>query len=88
MADDKNAAIADVIAERLGTRPDALPVRLVVGAWQLIGHMSMECQDSIFDEEKDTAAAAAAARNGFTTSFDEFMCVCTGQPAPEPAENR
>ncbi|WP_433757168.1 TetR family transcriptional regulator [Nocardia sp. CA-135398] len=87
LADDKNAAIADVIAERLGTQPDALPVRLVVGAWQLIGHLSMECQNSIFDEE-DTAAAAAEARNGFTTSFDEFMRVCTGRPATEPVETR
>ncbi|WP_433713624.1 TetR family transcriptional regulator [Nocardia sp. CA-084685] len=86
LADDKNAAIADVIAERLGTEPDALPVRLVVGAWQLIGHLSMECQNSIFDEE-DTAAAAAAARNGFTTSFDEFMRVCTGQTT-DAVENR
>ncbi|WP_062982940.1 TetR family transcriptional regulator [Nocardia anaemiae] len=87
LADDKNAAIAAVIAERLGTEPDALPVRLVIGAWQLIGHLSMECQNSIFDEE-DTAAAAAEARNGLTTSFDEFMRVCTGQPTTDPAETR
>lgn len=87
LADDKNAAIADVIAERLGTQPDALPVQLVVGAWQLIGHLSMECQHSIFDDA-DTAAAATAARNAFTTSYDEFMLVCTGRPTREPAENR
>jgi len=34
--DNKSIAIAAVVAERLGTQPDALPVRLIVGAWQLI----------------------------------------------------
>ncbi|MEV6140287.1 TetR family transcriptional regulator [Nocardia sp. NPDC051990] len=87
LADDKNAAIAHVIAERLGTQPDALPVQLVVGAWQLIGHLSMECQNSIFDAE-DTGAAAAQARNAFTTSYDEFMRVCAGRPTSEPAETQ
>ncbi|WP_433727499.1 TetR family transcriptional regulator [Nocardia sp. CA-129566] len=87
LADDKNVAIAEVIADRLGTQPDALPVRLVVGAWQLIGHLSMECSNSIFDEA-DTSAAAADARNAFTTSFDEFMRVCTGRTDAAAAENR
>lgn len=87
LADDKNVAIAEAIADRLGTQPDALPVRLVVGAWQLIGHLSMECSNSIFDEA-DTSAAAADARNAFTTSFDEFMRVCTGRTDAAAAENR
>ena len=84
LADDKNAAIADVLAERFGTQPDALPVRLVIGTWQLIGHLSMECSDPIFDDE-DTMAAAQSARDSFTTSFDEFMRVCAGRPAADPA---
>ncbi|WP_433680824.1 TetR family transcriptional regulator [Nocardia sp. CA-119907] len=87
LADDKNVAIAEAIADRLDTQPDALPVRLVVGAWQLIGHLSMECSNSIFDEA-DTSAAAADARNAFTTSFDEFMRVCTGRTDVAAAENR
>lgn len=84
VADDKNVAIAAAIAERLGTQPDALPVRLFVGAWQLIGHLSMECQNSISDDENTAAAARAA----FTTSYDQFMRMCTSWPTTEPAENR
>lgn len=59
-------------------------MRLVIGAWQLIGHLSMECSDPIFDDE-DTMAAAQSARDSFTTSFDEFMRVCAGRPAADPA---
>lgn len=74
-AETKNVAIAQVLAERLDTTPDALPVRLILGVWQLIGHLGMECQETAFDDD-DLEAAAAAGRTAFTTTFDEFMRAC------------
>ncbi|QBS43070.1 TetR family transcriptional regulator [Nocardia sp. CS682] len=76
-ADSKNVAIAAVVAERLDSTPDALPVRLILGAWQLIGHLAMECGESMFDYDNPQAAAAAG-RDSFTTAFDEFTRVCGG----------
>jgi AcrR family transcriptional regulator len=76
-ADNKSIAIAAVVAERLGTQPDALPVRLIVGAWQLIGHLGMECSDGMFDQDNPLAAAAAG-RNALTSTFDEFVRTCCG----------
>ncbi|WP_084654868.1 TetR family transcriptional regulator [Nocardia altamirensis] len=74
-AETKNAAIAGVLAERLGTKPDAMPVRIVLGVWQLIGHLGMECQQAAFDDD-DLEAAAQASRTAFTSTFDEFLRVC------------
>ncbi|WP_405167142.1 TetR/AcrR family transcriptional regulator [Nocardia sp. NBC_01499] len=76
-ADSKNRAIAAAVAERLDTTPCALPVRLILGTWQLIGHLAMECGESMFDYD-DLRAAAAAGRNSFTAAFDEFRRVCGG----------
>ncbi|GAA5081038.1 TetR family transcriptional regulator [Nocardia iowensis] len=73
-ADRQNTAIAEVLAERLGTEPDALPVRLILGVWQLVGHLGMERSDALFDD--DLTAAAAAGRQTFVSTFDEFMRVC------------
>ncbi|MBF6465078.1 TetR family transcriptional regulator [Nocardia beijingensis] len=78
-ADDKNTAIAAVVAERLGTTPDARPVRLIVGTWQLIGHIGMECSDDTFLDE-DLSAAARAGRAAFTETYDEFVRACCGAP--------
>lgn len=74
-ADNKNIAIAAVVAERLGTTPCALPVRLILGSWQLIGHVAMECGESMFDYD-DLHEAATAGRNSFRAAFDEFVRVC------------
>lgn len=76
-ADNKNIAIAAVVAERMGTTPCALPVRLVLGSWQLIAHLAMECGESMFDYE-DLHEAATAGRNSFCAAFDEFVRVCGG----------
>ncbi|PXX66462.1 TetR family transcriptional regulator [Nocardia tenerifensis] len=76
-ADSKNVAIAEAVAERLGTTPDALPVRLILGSWQLIGHLSMECGEDIFDYD-DMHTAATVGRNTFSATFDEFLRVCGG----------
>ncbi len=82
-ADDKNTAIAAVVAERLGTEPDARAVRLIVGTWQLIGHVGMECSDDLFLDE-DMATAARAGRAVFTETFDEFVRSCCVAPtAPD-----
>ncbi|WP_406236552.1 TetR/AcrR family transcriptional regulator [Nocardia sp. NBC_01009] len=74
-ADNKTAAIAEVLAERLQTQPDALEVRLIVGTWQLIGQLGMECSVDIFDDG-DPAAAALAGRTAFLSTFDEFVRIC------------
>ncbi|MGW4846462.1 TetR family transcriptional regulator [Nocardia brasiliensis] len=76
-AESKNVAIASALAERLDTTPDALPVRLILGAWQLIGHVGMECQEAVFDDD-DLEGAAQASRTAFTTTFDEFLRLCCG----------
>ncbi|MFI6171800.1 TetR/AcrR family transcriptional regulator [Nocardia sp. NPDC051052] len=76
-ADNKNIAIAEVVAERLDSTPCALPVRLILGTWQLIGHLAMECGESMFDYD-DLHEAAAAGRNSFTAAFKEFFRVCGG----------
>ncbi|WP_433661822.1 TetR/AcrR family transcriptional regulator [Nocardia sp. CA-128927] len=76
-ADSKNIAIAAVVAERLATTPCALPVRLILGTWQLIAHLAMECGESMFDYD-DLHDAATAGRNSFTAAFDEFVRVCGG----------
>ncbi len=78
-ADAKNTAIAAVVAERLGTTPDARPVRLIVGTWQLIGHIGMECSGEIFLDD-DLATAARAGRAAFTETYDEFVRACCGVP--------
>ncbi|MEU4342584.1 TetR family transcriptional regulator [Nocardia sp. NPDC023852] len=76
-ADDKTAAIAAVVAERLGTEPDSPAVRLIVGTWQLIGHVGMECSGEAFvQDDLATAAAAAAGRAAFIATFDEFVRTC------------
>lgn len=80
-ADDKRTAIAAVVAERLGAEPDARAVRLIVGTWQLIGHVGMECSDDLFLDE-DLATAAEAGRTAFTETFDEFVRVCRVAPQP------
>ncbi len=76
-ADEKNTAIAAVVAERLGTTPDARPVRLIVGTWQLIGHIGMECSGDAFLDE-DLSAAARSGRAAFTETYDEFVRACCG----------
>ncbi len=78
-ADDKNAAIAAVLAERLGTEPDARAVRLILGTWQLIGTVGMECTGELFDDE-DVATASRAGRDALTETFDEFVRVCCVAP--------
>ncbi len=78
-ADDKNTAIAAVLAERLGTEPDARAVRLILGVWQLIGTVGMECTGELVDDE-DMATAAQAGRAAFTETFDEFMRTCCVPP--------
>lgn len=78
-ADAKNTAIAAVVAERLGTTPDARPVRLIVGTWQLIGHVGMECSDDVFLDD-DLATAARSGRAAFTEAYDEFVRTCCGTP--------
>ncbi|WP_067803559.1 TetR family transcriptional regulator [Nocardia beijingensis] len=80
-ADNKNTAIAAVVAERLGTAPDARPVRLIVGAWQLIGHIGMECSDDVFLGD-DPVTAARAGRAAFTETYDEFLRTCCGATTP------
>ncbi|MGK8520472.1 TetR/AcrR family transcriptional regulator [Nocardia asteroides] len=83
-ADDKQTAIAAVVAERLGTEPDARAVRLIVGTWQLIGHVGMECSGDLFLDD-DLATAAKAGRAAFTEAFDEFARACrVGPPAQRP----
>lgn len=79
-ADDKNAAIAAVLAERLDTEPDARAVRLILGIWQLIGTLGMECSGELFDDE-DVATASRAGRAAFTETFDEFVRICCVPPA-------
>ncbi|MFD6159499.1 TetR/AcrR family transcriptional regulator [Nocardia sp. NPDC060256] len=76
-ADKKNIAIAAVVADRLATTPCALPVRLILGSWQLINHLAMECGESMFDYD-DLYEAATAGRNSFCAAFDEFLRVCGG----------
>ncbi|WP_174187710.1 TetR/AcrR family transcriptional regulator [Nocardia barduliensis] len=83
-ADDKNAAIAAAVAERLGTEPDARAVRLIVGTWQLIGHLGMECSDASFLDE-DMAVAARAGRAAFTETYDEFVRTCCVTPTSPDA---
>ncbi|MFE7745662.1 TetR family transcriptional regulator [Nocardia sp. NPDC057455] len=78
-ADDKETAIAAVVAERLGVEPDARAVRLIVGTWQLIGHVGMECSDDAFLDE-DLSTATRAGRAAFTEAFDEFVRTCCGAP--------
>ncbi|MEV6321477.1 TetR family transcriptional regulator [Nocardia sp. NPDC051787] len=78
-ADEKNTAIAAVLAERLGTEPDARAVRLILGAWQLIGTVGMECSGDMFDHE-DVAIASRAGRTAFTETFDEFVRTCCVPP--------
>lgn len=78
-ADSKNTAIAAVLAERLGTEPDARAVRLIVGAWQLIGTVGMECTGGSFDHE-DVATASRAGRTAFIETFDEFVRICCVPP--------
>ncbi|WP_084466895.1 TetR family transcriptional regulator [Nocardia arthritidis] len=77
LADDKNTAIAAVVAERLGTEPDARAVRLLVGTWQLIGHIGLECSDDAFLDE-DLATATRSGRTAFTEAYDEFVRICCG----------
>ncbi|MFD0365813.1 TetR family transcriptional regulator [Nocardia sp. GCM10030253] len=81
-ADHKTIAIAEVLAERLHTQPDALQVRLIVGTWQLIGQLGMECSVDILDED-DPAAAALAGRTAFLTTYDEFVRLCCIPQATE-----
>ncbi len=85
-ADDKNTAIAAVVAERLGTDPHARAVRLIVGTWQLIGHLGMECSDDMFLHD-DMAIAARAGRAAFTETYDEFVRTCCVAPtAPDAVD--
>ncbi|MFQ6393132.1 TetR family transcriptional regulator [Nocardia sp. KC 131] len=78
-ADHKSIAIAEVIAERLHTEPESVQVRLIVGAWQLIGQLGMECSVEMFDEG-DPTAAAMAGRAAFLSTYDEFVrIVCIPQ---------
>jgi hypothetical protein len=52
-------------------------VRLLVGTWQLIGHIGMECSDDAFLDE-DLATATRAGRTAFTEAYDEFVRTCCG----------
>lgn len=74
-----DAAIAQVVAARLGVAPDAPPVQTVVGAWQLIGYLGCQRFASTNAHlDADAASAAATVRRVFVASFDDLVRVCTG----------
>ncbi|MFI9506482.1 TetR/AcrR family transcriptional regulator [Nocardia sp. NPDC052566] len=75
--ESKNAALTDVLAERLGVARDAMSVRMVLSTWQLIGQLGMECSvDAVI--ATDLPNAAEAARSALTTAYDEFVRSCGG----------
>ncbi|QIS09134.1 hypothetical protein [Nocardia arthritidis] len=82
MSDTKNVMLATALAERLGTTPDSITVRLVLNTWQVIGQLSME-QSNEAVLNGDLQVAARAARDRLTETYNEFVRTCAGARSVE-----
>lgn len=81
--DSKNAAISRVLAERLGTEPDALAVRLIVGTWQMLGNAGMlASHETILRGDPETVARST--RASLTAACAEFRRTLCGTDRTEP----
>ncbi|MET7768572.1 TetR family transcriptional regulator [Nocardia sp. NPDC005366] len=72
----KTTAISRCLAERAGTAPDALPVRLVVATWQMLCHIAMADSEELV-VNGDPQTAARAARAAVLTAYDELRRICS-----------
>ncbi|RDI51644.1 TetR/AcrR family transcriptional regulator [Nocardia mexicana] len=69
--DNKLRATGPVLAERLGTTPDAMQVRMISGIFNAICRTGLECE--LDDVDKRTAELAVTA---VTTAYEEFVRTC------------
>ncbi len=74
LADTKTVTIHNTLAERLGTDPDSLTVRLIAGTWHAILRTGMECDNTLTEREPvESARASISAVRG---AFEEFVQRC------------
>ncbi|MFC9998564.1 TetR/AcrR family transcriptional regulator [Nocardia sp. NPDC127526] len=72
----EQAALAQVLAERLGAAPDALSVQLLLSIWQVICHAGKEDSLRQLLDGNDLEAIAAHCVNHVNTAYAEYIRVC------------
>lgn len=77
-AENKMRQMADVLAERMNSEPDALPVRLVLGTWHTIMRVGTECEGAALTE------SARGMAEGVVVAYDEFVRVCAAPSVSGP----
>lgn len=82
VAEHKMAQLADVLAERLDSNPDSLPVRLIVGTWNTIMRVGTECESAVAAECITESARGMA--DAVVTAYHEFVRVCAGPTVSGP----
>lgn len=85
-ADTKNQAVFDELAERMGTEPDCLTVRLVGGTWQVLCHLSLSSAEDVM-LTGEPAEAARVARESILLAYRELRRMC-GAPLPEDMDRK
>ncbi|NNH71996.1 TetR family transcriptional regulator [Nocardia uniformis] len=90
-AEHKMLQMADVLAERMGSEPDALPVRLILSTWNTIMRVGTECEADIVAEHIITSPRGMA--DAVVTAYHEFVRVCatptvSGPTAEPPPSGR
>ncbi|MGX1806463.1 TetR/AcrR family transcriptional regulator [Nocardia sp. NPDC055321] len=75
-ADYKMRETSTVLGERLGTDPDALPVRLITGTWHAIMRAGVECEAELGSFEGVLADSARAMADAVVTAYHEFVRIC------------
>ncbi|UGT39554.1 TetR/AcrR family transcriptional regulator [Nocardia yamanashiensis] len=85
-ADTKTRAMAEVLAERLRTTPDAAPVRMIAATWHSIVRVGMECEFDADSEFPDctTAGSARQLADNVQAAYDEFVRVCATPTVASP----
>ncbi|MCM6776216.1 TetR/AcrR family transcriptional regulator [Nocardia sp. CDC159] len=74
ISDTKSVALQAAVAERIGTDPDALPVRLIMATWLAIMRTGMECGEWVPDG--DPADSARASIRAVRSAYEEFVRRC------------
>ncbi|WP_067544010.1 TetR/AcrR family transcriptional regulator [Nocardia crassostreae] len=72
----ERAALAQALADRLETEPDALAVQLVLSIWQVICHSGKEDGLRQLLDGNDLNAIAEHCVNHMNTAYTEFVRVC------------
>ncbi|WP_405489448.1 TetR/AcrR family transcriptional regulator [Nocardia sp. NBC_00511] len=85
-ADTKTRALTNVLAERMNSHPDALPVRVVAATWHGIVRMGMECEFDSDSEFPDcgSASSAQALADNVLAAFREFVRTCAVPTVASP----